>query len=569
MHMLLQTSSPPGSFKHSTSRLSGRARDWCIGLLILMAIGQSMGCATPSTFAHAQYMVEFDSEGMAVEREELDLVFQDMTSQSVNYQTYIQTYLDTVIGALKVLPDDAEWKSEKGESCVQKQTGRDGTSERVIRLMVFVHGGLSTESGAITRVKDSVDSVKKDCTYPIYINWDSSLFSSYVYHLYCHRRGYDACSYNRLRDKPGDFLATASAPFFFIADFGRAVTRMLPLMAYQFKSQIEPFPTGDGHWYWKSWDGRDLREAQLVYEELGKLPKGERFDIAKGADKVEDSKFTATHPFTMLLFPFVTLTAPVVDAFGQSAWTVMLRRAQILFDRDDEMFAKREDQPASHHMNSKETQGIGGVSIFLRRLRDEVLNGTVADREGTKVRWEVTLIGHSMGGIVVNEILRRFKDIHFTNVVYLGSAASVKDYESGACPYLMEQHSAGRETTVYHLVLHPKAEIRWNQPPEGMNKLVNLLIPRGSLLVWEDEFLTQPTTILDRTVGRWTNLVMALHDTPVALRKFIKVKVFNAGTDEDPNYHGDFDEVRFCYWKPEFWKPEFLNRHQEYCPPRS
>jgi hypothetical protein len=347
---------------------------------------------------------------------------------------------------------------------------------------------------------------------------------------------------------------------------GRAVARLIPVMAYQFKSQLEAYPT-EGNEFASKWlDGRPEREADKVYKELMLLQGEGRIEIKKGTDQADSLKFAATYNFTNLLFPFVVLTAPVIDALGQSAWTVMLRRSQMLFDRDDELFSKRDDQAASHHTNTKETEGIGGASIFLRRLRQEILHDAAPGREGPKIRWEITLIGHSMGGIVVNEILRRFGDIHFANVVYMGSAASVNDYESSVFPYLAKQATAGRVTNVYHLLLHPKAEIRWNQPPHGLKALGNLVTPRGSLLVWEDEFLTQPSSAMDRTVGRWTNLVMALHNTPVELRKFIKVKVFNAGTDEDPVYHGDFDELRFCYWKPEFWKPEFLGRHREYCP---
>jgi hypothetical protein len=82
-------------------------------------------------------------------------------------------------------------------------------------------------------------------------------------------------------------------------------------------------------------------------------------------------------------------------------------------------------------------------------------------------------------------------------------------------------------------------------------------IPRGSLLVWLDDFLTEPNTPLDRTLGRWDNIVEAAYvirdvKTQVHLKAFT-FNQYGQLEDQSPQQHGDFTLVHF--WKDEFWKP--------------
>ena len=76
-------------------------------------------------------------------------------------------------------------------------------------------------------------------------------------------------------------------------------------------------------------------------------------------------------------------------------------------------------------------------------------------------------------------------------------------------------------------------------------------------LVWIDNFLSKPETFLDRTLGRWDNLVVALKNTPLKLRERIHVKAFSVGEKfrrTEPQRHEDF-KLKHEFWDPSFWKP--------------
>jgi hypothetical protein len=103
---------------------------------------------------------------------------------------------------------------------------------------------------------------------------------------------------------------------------------------------------------------------------------------------------------------------------------------------------------------------------------------------------------------------------------------------------------------MYHVVLHPEAEVSevvyWDAAP------------RGSLLVWLDDFFTRPVHLVDRTAGRYENLMPSLHDTPVEFRKRVFVRVMDHDAVDQPQRHGDFTEPQhfsFRFWRPEDWFP--------------
>jgi hypothetical protein len=200
----------------------------------------------------------------------------------------------------------------------------------------------------------------------------------------------------------------------------------------------------------------------------------------------------------------------------------------------------------------------GGLSVFLRRLQQVIADPANGGRDA----WEITLVGHSMGTIVLNQMIREFGlrtetaldgkspaigvALPFNRIVYMAGAATVRDYQDSLFPYLLENRNA----RVFHLVLHPKAEVRERFDP-GIPYVD--FPPRGSLLVWVDDFLSAPETPLDRTVGRYENLISAAHNTPDELRGRIHIKAFGVGGGvRAPQKHGDFTS-HLKFWMPECW----------------
>ena len=104
-------------------------------------------------------------------------------------------------------------------------------------------------------------------------------------------------------------------------------------------------------------------------------------------------------------------------------------------------------------------------------------------------------------------------------------------------------------------MLHEVAEVR-----ELRKKMLDLP-PRGSLLVWIDNFLSSPETPLDRTLGRWENVLQATHVIPNGVRSRITLKAFGVGKasnvhfpEGNPQRHGDF--TKWNSGNQKFWKPK-------------
>lgn len=194
---------------------------------------------------------------------------------------------------------------------------------------------------------------------------------------------------------------------------------------------------------------------------------------------------------------------------------------------------------------------------FLGRMLDKAL--ALIEKQLEKERQlelPVDIIAHSMGTIVTNEILKRSRSQetpNFRNLVFMGSASSVKEYEEITLEYLSRKKAYG--THLHHLVLHPEDEIS--------ESMFFDIIPRGSLLVYIDHYLTNPLTIKDRRIGRFENLMFSLKHTPPSLFEQISIKVFSAGNnllerkryedlENNPKKHSEFTPQEF--WKESFWE---------------
>jgi hypothetical protein len=266
-------------------------------------------------------------------------------------------------------------------------------------------------------------------------------------------------------------------------------------------------------------------------------------------------------------FPVKLITQPVIDWLGTPAWQVMLRRTLIAFDGelggnpsnpnlDPTLVGQREGR-GTHAIDFSTT---GAVEVFREELqrvtaRHDRINGATS---APSLHYDITLVGHSMGTMVLNEWLRRdlLESSHqyYSHIVYMAAACSARDFGRAVVPYLL-QHD---QTQFYNLMLHPLADLRerrraWDLPP------------RGSLLVWLDDFLTDPQTPLDRTLGRWDNIIPATEVIPQKVRGQVTLKAFalapyndptppSGQPDFGPQEHGQFRGRP--YWCEDFWADE-------------
>ena len=413
------------------------------------------------------------------------------------------------------------------------------------QILIFIHGGLNTQVGTVERASELMQAIPGEDYFPIFVNWQSSLFSSYGDHLVHIRQG-------ESWDGWGLITTPVFVPVYFAADVARAVTRAPIVWYFQAHGWVKSAGTT-----------QELVEADAIAGELEREylanPSGDVLKLAydpadqRGLGEAALSSLTA-----VLTIPTKLVGSMFIDAFGKSAWDVMIRRTHLLYHTEREFFEsqkvaideRKPEKPTSH------IKPDGALSVFLRGLQK------VLRQHGGMDAWEITLVGHSMGTIVLNQMVREFGTqtvaspdgmpakaelaLPFNRIVYMAGAATLRDYQDSLFPYLRQNPAA----TVYHLVLHPKAEVRERFDP-GVPYLD--LPPRGSLLVWVDDFLSAPETPLDRTMGRYENLLSAVHNTPDEMRGRIHIKAFGAGRSvRGPQKHGDFTRY-LKFWKPECW----------------
>jgi pimeloyl-ACP methyl ester carboxylesterase len=191
----------------------------------------------------------------------------------------------------------------------------------------------------------------------------------------------------------------------------------------------------------------------------------------------------------------------------------------------------------------------GAAYLFLKKLNEKL-------KEVRKKypKFEVTLMGHSMGGIVINQALLRLPEFDVDNIVYMGSADSLQNYLN--VTNILFHYRKEKNLNIYNLHLHPENE----------NREITAygVAPSGSLLAWIDHSYGAPEYILQRTSGRWSNMRKALNLIPVEQRDKHHFKVFGRGSEgASPQKHGHFDNPDFEFWEKTFWSGKQVKKSKD------
>lgn len=417
------------------------------------------------------------------------------------------------------------------------------------RILLYVHGGLNTAQASIKRVVEYSPKILADGSYPIFVNWDSSLISSYRDYLLNLRQGVQIesfCYFSRIHClfTLGDLApGLMTAPWYLSLDLSRAVLR-LPLivqrvfdglMTSHWRNEFRTNASASSHDNCKedAHVGMTPLADALLCEARSHTGNQTAYHFEQGVDRRTSLESAWKIARVYATFPVHVISGFVIDIAGTGSWSSMHRRTTMMFYRDSDLFSREPYRSPT-----------GGVAEFMKNLRQFL------ELHGGKDEWEVTLVGHSMGTIVAIEMVRQFGNPlekspgkpFFDNIVFMAAACSLRDYMDTIPRYLEEYNT----TRMYHLLLHDQAEVT-EQAVWGT------ALP-GSLLVWLDGFFTQPNSPLDLVAGRYENLLRVLHFHKPNLRRRISVKVFNFGAETrrtNPQTHGDFGN--FPFWKEEFW----------------
>ena len=374
-----------------------------------------------------------------------------------------------------------------------------------LKLTIFVHGGLNKLSTSFERANNTYKHMlaqepgKKQ--YPIFISWRSWIDSNYFDHLVFLRKG-----------EKMNFLGPGliTFPFILLEDFTRSFSRLPAAIFNMFISQ--------NLLYMYLFDTTEESAASINLKRM----KEEGQFLIHG----KDSRYElSTSEFLTLINPVKIALAPLADGLGKGSWNSMLRRTDLILRSHDAFMGKNNSKTA--------------VSYFFSEWEKEKKYKDV----------EITLIGHSMGTIVVNNILNKFSTLNYKNVVYMGAASKTKDIGDYIVPWL--ERNRDNNVAFYNLTLSPYADI--------CEKKYLGSIPRGSLLVWIDTFLADVNSFQDRTAGFWFNIVRSadvIFPSDNDIRSKVHLTKFCI-KDTCPQNHGDFDDYNF--WDESFWKADIKN----------
>lgn len=481
---------------------------------------------------------------------------------------------ETLITKDEVLSDSKEDKEyEYIDAIIENMKNwHQRNPEQNKQIVIFIHGGLNEFENSYRRVRKllycNYDESEEDKNsesyripeniYPIFINWESGPLSSYWDYVANIRQGETYSGGQKV------FWRIAS-PFIVLADMGKAIVRMPYVTAYQSQNYFKTLPI----------------RHELATETINELYANETSTSKVEYNHSFDGKRTLEDIGAVPLLPFKLLVATLVDAGGKGAWETMYRRTQTMFNSPEEFLQnvyvsfplKKDYTESKKHKDAKKAapariidRSTGSLSKFMDKLAKEF-----QDNQNKEYRFN--LIGHSMGTIIISEILRRYEDFFFQNIVFMGAACSINDFRDSVISYLDKHNDGKNSTKFYNLCLHPRAEQRESHAYG--------LIPRGSLLEWLDNFLTSPNTTLDRRLGKWENILRTTNIIPESDRERVYLKAFKYKQEKKEEYEKRCEECEKChphspkidppknpgnpmrhseftdqkFWEEVFWKP--------------
>ena len=407
-------------------------------------------------------------------------------------------------------------------------------------IVLVVHGGLVAEDEGLREAITATRAMTADTDgdghyYPIFVVWRSGALPAYGEQATRMEQGKRSATFARV-----------VAPLTIASDLARGVVREPRFGASEGvrlwnSTLLHKLTLGDG-----KFRCRDMQRHMLANRSEDTRPGDRPFNvICPTVDEADDSILTQGFKTSayVLSTPLRMVTTPILLGPGQSAWENMQRRARNLVWRDSD----KRDQALPDSAPPAVVEG--GLQVMFRDL----LMPLTAHRDGPPERCKLTLIGHSMGAIVITEMLRLHADLEFDNMVLMGAAVDMRGFIYAV---RASQAVSNAQAYVYNLSLHPDNEVFEASGGGSM--------PSGSLLQWIDEAYETPPTQLDRVLGKWTNLPALERTIPARIAPKLSFKMFGFD-DGEPQTHGAFNDLGMCYWRKSFWDGTPWPTHRSRC----
>lgn len=402
-----------------------------------------------------------------------------------------------------------------------------------VKLLVYAHGGLNTYSDTDERMESQLARIindPKDWSYPIYISWPSNVLGTVEEHFFEVREGRDTSLW------AGIF----SSPFVLFEDLFTAVGRAPANVYYQFTNDKDRFASGWSNDFLSSvWGEADYQYQKEFFKEGNAFVPNEYYSNQRNNIKINRSTYDNSGFLNGLKSTGLVLVTPIRYVTGivwngtlaGDSWDMMKRRARAVAYPIGEF--------NRNARTSLEGQAVG--RLFTQIFKVEELY--------PELNIELTLIGHSMGTIVLNNLLTRYQEKFestksLKNIIYMAAAANT--YETlSIVPDILRNNA--QKINFYNLTLNRVAEVA--------ETYFGGLAPSGSLLVSIDKYHDAPEHHLLRTFGSEVNVQSSL---PTIINAFsnmddpVTLKAFNKFHDVKPYKHGHFGDILF--WKCETWQ---------------
>ena len=374
--------------------------------------------------------------------------------------------------------------------------GRQDHAERK-GVVIFIHGGNTSPRKALNSSVKLYRKILEDGYYPIFICWDSNLRRAYTEQLLRIRSGlYGRRTY-------------IDSSYFLLADIVGSAMRWIPTCDFLIQTLKR-----SSRWT-KCATEVDPGRFQGPTITQGTWKPG--LSWRRGAQIAVGAGIQA-----MVVLPWIGIYVP-------RAWENLLRRTRAMFRAPSEF-----DAALAHGHPMPDESKYSPCEGAMARFLDELAETTLADNI------PVTLIAHSMGAMIANDVLEYKTGLPYESLVYMAPACSVRDFAQAVGPVLR-----GRKTNAYVLTLHPKVEAggEWH----GWIA--------GSVLEWLEGTLTPPNAYMDRALGKWDNALRTCHVYDQNIRQQIHIKSFSydGRARKKPFEHDHFHHADVRFWDPAFW----------------
>jgi hypothetical protein len=342
---------------------------------------------------------------------------------------------------------------------------------------------------------------------------------------------------------PGPF-AIVKAPYSLAVDLGSAVLRSPVTVMNAFATRSEAFSAAYTLSEITHYAGSACADSLVGI--IQKVPSMGRYPTANlGFGCSEKGVGFRRNLVLVSAQLFDPLLVPLIDVVGTPSWQPMRRAAYATMVSPGALF-----DPALPYMLSRMTGGHPSAWSWLEPYGKSGPLSLLLDNLAS-IGLPVDVFAHSAGTIIASEMMLR-EDVPFESVVFMAAAATVREVESTVVARL----SRDGRLKFHNLTLGPACE--YAEVHGGVT-------PRGSLLVWLDDFITSPTSVQERTAGKWDNAIFLASQTPEHARTRAYLKIFG-DHDSRPNYsygtdrsmpcrHGDFNNAAVPFWTRAFRTP--------------